>query len=185
VPDRAKLTIESDGKEQSIELPVLTGSEGEKALDIGQLRAKTGYVCLDPAFVNTASTTSAITFLDGEKGVLRYRGIPIEQLGEKSTFVETSYLLIYGHLPNRSELSRFSTLLTRHSLIHEDMKRFFDGYPTTAHPMAILSGTPSSSTSPSRACWPRCAPSPPSRTRSRSGNRSSTRRTPCRTRRTS
>ena len=94
---------------------------------------------LDPAFVNTASTTSAITFLDGEKGILRYRGIPIEQLAEKSTFVETSYLLIYGHLPKRRELKRFSTLLTRHSLIHEDMKRFFDGYPGTAHPMAILS----------------------------------------------
>src|SRR5262245_1138189 len=89
--------------------------------------------------MNTASTTSSITFLDGEKGILRYRGIPIEQLGERSTFVETSYLLIYGHLPNRAELTRFSTLLTRHSLIHEDMKRFFDGYPSTAHPMAILS----------------------------------------------
>ena len=94
---------------------------------------------LDPAFMNTASTTSAITYLDGEKGVLRYRGIPIEQLGEHSTFVETAYLLIYGHLPVREELTRFSNLLTRHSLIHEDMKRFFDGYPSTAHPMAILS----------------------------------------------
>ncbi|HEY4116861.1 MAG TPA: citrate synthase, partial [Byssovorax sp.] len=91
------------------------------------------------AFVNTASVSSAITFLDGEKGVLRYRGIPIEQLGEKSTFVETAYLLIYGKLPNTDELAKFSTLLTRHSLIHEDMKRFFDGYPSTAHPMAILS----------------------------------------------
>ena len=139
MPERAKLTLPIDGKEQTFELPVITGTEGEKAIDIAQLRSKTGYVCLDPAFVNTASTTSSITFLDGEKGVLRYRGIPIEQLGERSTFVETSYLLIYGDLPNRSELSRFSTLLTRHSLIHEDMKRFFDGYPSTAHPMAILS----------------------------------------------
>src|SRR6185436_19473065 len=88
---------------------------------------------------NTASTTSAITFIDGDEGILRYRGIPIEQLGEKSTFVETCYLLIYGKLPNRVELAQFSTRLTRHSLIHEDMKRFFDGYPSTAHPMAILS----------------------------------------------
>src|SRR5207247_4543773 len=88
---------------------------------------------------NTASTASAITFVDGEKGILRYRGIPIEQLGDKSTFVETSYLLIYGKLPNKHELGKFSTYLTRHSMIHEDMKRFFDGYPYTAHPMAILS----------------------------------------------
>ena len=135
----AKLTLNDDGVEKTIELPVITGTESEKAIDIGSLRAKTGYVCIDPAFVNTASTTSSITFLDGEKGILRYRGIPIEQLGEKSTFVETSYLLVYGKLPNKSELSRFSTLLTRHSMIHEDMKRFFDGYPSTAHPMAILS----------------------------------------------
>jgi len=139
VEERAKLTVNIGGTEQTFELPVVTGTENEKAIDISSLRAKTGYVCLDPAYVNTASTTSAITFLDGEKGILRYRGIPIEQLGEKSTFVETSYLLIYGKLPNRTELSRFSTLLTRHSLIHEDMKRFFDGYPYTAHPMAILS----------------------------------------------
>jgi citrate synthase len=99
----------------------------------------TGYVTLDPAFVNTASTTSAITFLDGEKGVLRYRGIPIEELAEKSTFVEVGYLLIYGKLPNATELARFSGQLTRHSMLHEDMRRFFDGYPGTAHPMAILS----------------------------------------------
>jgi citrate synthase len=119
--------------------PVVTGSEGERALDISQLRAKTGLVTLDPAYMNTASTRSAITFLDGEKGILRYRGVPIEQLAEHSTFVETSYLVIYGHLPSQSELNKFSTLLTRHSLIHEDMKRFFDGFPSTAHPMAVLS----------------------------------------------
>jgi citrate synthase len=121
------------------EAHITTGSEGEQALDISSLRAKTGIVTLDPAYMNTASTKSAITFLDGEKGILRYRGIPIEQLAEQSTFVETSYLLIYGHLPNEPELKRFSTLLTRHSLIHEDMKRFFDGFPSTAHPMAVLS----------------------------------------------
>ncbi len=137
--ETAKLTLTVEGKEQSLDLPIITGTENEKAIDISSLRSKTGYVCLDPAFVNTASTTSAITFLDGEQGILRYRGIPIEQLGEKSSFVETSYLLIYGKLPNQDELNRFSTLLTRHSMIHEDMKRFFDGYPSTAHPMAILS----------------------------------------------
>jgi citrate synthase len=139
VEEKAKLSLNIGGTEKTFEFPVIEGTEGEKAIDISSLRTKTGYISIDPAFVNTASTSSAITFLDGEKGTLRYRGIPIEQLGEKSTFVETSYLLIYGHLPNRSELTRFSTLLTRHSLIHEDMKRFFDGYPSTAHPMAILS----------------------------------------------
>jgi citrate synthase len=133
--DNAQLNVNGT----SLELPVIVGSEGEKAVDIAQLRNKTGYVTLDPAFMNTASTTSAITYLDGEKGILRYRGIPIEQLGEHSTFVETAYLLIYGHLPVKEELTRFSNLLTRHSLLHEDMKRFFDGYPSTAHPMAILS----------------------------------------------
>ena len=133
--DHAELTI--DGKTER--LPIIVGTEQERGIDITNLRSQTGAVTIDPAFVNTASTTSAITFLDGEKGILRYRGIPIEQLAEHSTFVETSYLLIYGHLPSKSELHNFSTLLTRHSMIHEDMKRFFDGYPGTAHPMAILS----------------------------------------------
>jgi citrate synthase len=123
----------------SLELPIIVGTENETALDIGQLRAKTGLVTIDPAFMNTASTKSAITFLDGEKGILRYRGIPIEQLAEKSTFVETAYLLIHGNLPNATELQRFSHLLTRHSLLHEDMKHFFDGFPSAAHPMAVLS----------------------------------------------
>ncbi|MEZ4240962.1 MAG: citrate synthase [Myxococcota bacterium] len=127
------------GQDKTIELPIVVGTEQEPAIDIATLRAKTGYVTLDPGFVNTASTTSAITFLDGERGILRYRGIPIEALGEHSNFVETSYLLIYGELPNKAQLDRFSNLLTRHSLIHEDMKHFFDGYPSTAHPMAILS----------------------------------------------
>ncbi|MCA9488478.1 MAG: citrate (Si)-synthase, partial [Myxococcales bacterium] len=115
--------------EKTIEFPIRVGSENEPAIDIATLRSKTGYVALDPAFVNTASTLSGITFLDGEKGILRYRGIPIEELGAKSTFVETAYLLIYGHLPNKDELDRFSLMLTRHSLIHEDMKKFFEGYP--------------------------------------------------------
>ncbi|NUP11268.1 MAG: citrate synthase [Polyangiaceae bacterium] len=139
MPQQAKITLSDGAKEDTIELPVLVGTEGEKAIDIASLRAKSGYVALDPAFMNTASTTSAITFLDGESGILRYRGIPIEQLGEKSSFVEVAYLLIYGDLPKQDELDKFTKRLTRHSLIHEDMKRFFDGYPSTAHPMAILS----------------------------------------------
>jgi len=135
VADRAQLKL----GEKTIDLPVVVGSEGEVAIDIGKLRASTGAVTLDPAFMNTASTSSAITFLDGERGILRYRGIPIEQLAEQATFVEVAYLLIYGHLPNQAELSAFSENLTRHSMIHEDMKRFFDGYPGTSHPMAVLS----------------------------------------------
>jgi citrate synthase len=123
----------------NFETDVVVGSEGERGIDIAKLREKTGLVTLDPAFVNTASTKSAVTFIDGDKGILRYRGIPIEQLAEKSTFVETAYLLIYGALPNKEQLANFSTLLTRHSMIHEDMKHFFDGYPSTAHPMAVLS----------------------------------------------
>lgn len=137
--ETAKLTLENEGKQQTLELPIVTGSENEKGIDISTLRGKTGYVVLDPAFVNTASTSSSICFIDGDKGILRYRGIPIEQLAEKSTFVEVAYLLINGELPNRDQLDKFSTLLTRHSLIHEDMKHFFEGYPSTAHPMAILS----------------------------------------------
>ena len=125
--------------ETKLELPTLVGTENERAIDIAQLRAKTGYVTLDPAFMNTASTKSAITFIDGDKGILRYRGIPIEQLAEKSTFVETAYLLIYGNLPNETQLKGWSEKLTRHSLLHEDMKHFFEGFPPTAHPMAILS----------------------------------------------
>jgi citrate synthase len=117
---------------------VVTGSEQEQGLDIGSLRAKTGLVALDPAFMNTAATRSSITFLNGEQGILRYRGFPIEQLAEKSNFVEVSYLLIYGNLPTRSEYDAFSTLLTRHSMIHEDMKHFFEGFPSGAHPMAVL-----------------------------------------------
>jgi len=135
VTDKAIITL-GDTK---LEAPVIVGTEDERAIDIGQLRGKTGYVTLDPAFMNTASVKSAITFIDGDKGILRYRGIPIEQLAEKSTFVETAYLLIYGHLPNESQLQEWSEKLTRHSLLHEDMKHFFEGFSATAHPMAILS----------------------------------------------
>ena len=135
MPDKAIITL-GDTK---FETAVIAGTEDEHALDIGQLRAKTGYVTIDPAFMNTASTKSAITFIDGDKGILRYRGIPIEQLAEKSSFVETAYLLIYGKLPDRAQLEGWSEKLTRHSLIHEDMKHFFEGFSPTAHPMAILS----------------------------------------------
>ena len=131
----AKLIV--DDKEYL--LPIVVGSEGEKAIDITQLRNQTGFITLDSGYMNTGSTKSAITFLDGEQGILRYRGIPIEQLAEHSTFVETSYLLIYGELPNKQQLQHFSQLLSNHSMIHEDMKHFFDGYPASAHPMAILS----------------------------------------------
>jgi citrate synthase len=122
-----------------LEAPVIVGTENERGIDIAQLRAKTGYVTLDPAFMNTASTKSAVTFIDGDNGILRYRGIPIEELAEKSTFIETAYLLIYGNLPNDQQLKDWSMKLTRHSLLHEDMKHFFEGFPPTAHPMAILS----------------------------------------------
>ena len=132
----AKLTL-PDGK--SIDLPVLVGVEQEYAIDITQLRAKTGYITLDSGYGNTGSCTSAITYLDGEQGILRYRGYPIEELAEKSNFIETSYLLIYGELPKKAELDQFTDQLTRHTLIHEDMKRFYDGFPRDAHPMAILS----------------------------------------------
>jgi citrate synthase len=135
----ATLTLTVDGKTKTIDLPVSVGTENEVAIDIRNLRAQTGAIALDPAYGNTGSCTSAITYIDGDAGILRYRGIPIEQLGEKSTFVETSYLLINGRLPNKEELSDYSRKLTMHSLIHEDMKHFFDNYPLTAHPMAILS----------------------------------------------
>mgnify|MGYP003376354202 CR=1 FL=1 len=130
--------VEIKIKDATFEAPVLVGSENERAIDIGNLRAKTGLVTIDPAFMNTASTKSAITFLDGEQGILRYRGYPIEQLAEHCEFIEVAYLLIFGELPNEKELTRWRTLLTRHSLIHEDMKHFFDGFPSTAHPMAVL-----------------------------------------------
>jgi citrate synthase len=135
MPNAAELRI--NGK--SLELPIVVGTEGEKAIDIRQLRAQTGYVTLDQGFMNTGAVTSNIAFIDGDAGILHYRGIPIEVLAEKSTFVEVSYLLIYGKLPTADELGRFSSLLTLNSALHEDMRHFFDRYPTTAHPMAILS----------------------------------------------
>jgi citrate synthase len=133
--DAAKIII--DGK--TFELPIITGSEGERAIDISTLRQETGLVTLDPGFANTASCQSGITFVDGERGILRYRGIPVEQLAEHSRFVETAYLLINGDLPTKKELDRFSVLLNDHSLVHEDMRTFFEHFPRWAHPMGILS----------------------------------------------
>jgi citrate synthase len=134
-PATAKLVL--DGKEH--ELPVVVGSEGEVGVDITQLRAKSGAITLDQGYGNTGACESAITFIDGEKGILRYRGYPIEEIAGRAEFVEICYLLIYGHLPSRDELAVFSQHLTRHSLLHEDMKKFFEGFPTSAHPMAMLS----------------------------------------------
>lgn len=124
---------------QDVDIEVVTGSEGEKAIDVKDLRTRTGLVTLDPGYGNTGSTTSAITFIDGERGILRYRGIPIEELAEHASFVEVSYLLIYGELPTSAELEQFTHDLIYHSMIHEDMRRVIDAYPATVHPMAILS----------------------------------------------
>jgi citrate synthase len=123
----------------TIELPVITGTEHEKAIDIGKLRSETGYITMDPGYGNTGSCQSDITFLNGEKGILRYRGIPIEQLAGKARFTEVAYLIIYGKLPNQQELDAFRDSLNHHALLHEDMKHFFASFSGQAHPMAILS----------------------------------------------
>ncbi|MEI6350106.1 MAG: citrate synthase [Verrucomicrobiota bacterium] len=129
--------IKFDGR--SVSFPMVEGTAGERAIDITDLRAQTGLITLDRGYGNTGSCESDITFIDGDNGILRYRGIPIEELAEKSTFVETAFLIIHGHLPSHTELHRFSSLLTQHELIHEDMKYHFEGFPPNAHPMAILS----------------------------------------------
>ncbi|HSP88069.1 MAG TPA: citrate synthase, partial [Ignavibacteriaceae bacterium] len=131
----AKLNL--NGKEY--ELPVTVGSEDETGIDITKLRSMSGAITLDNGYANTGSCISKITFIDGEKGILRYRGYSIEELAEKSSFVEVSYLLIFGHLPNKKELEDFEHDLTHHSLIHEDLKKFFEGFPPSAHPMTVLS----------------------------------------------
>jgi citrate synthase len=130
-------TLKLNGHEHT--LPVVIGSEGEVGIDISALRAATGAITLDSGYGNTGSCASAITFIDGEKGILRYRGYPIEEIAEKASFVESAYLLIYGHLPTRMEFEDFRRRLSRHTMIHEDMKKFFEGYHPSAHPMAILS----------------------------------------------
>lgn len=121
------------------DLPVIEGSEHEKAIDISKLRDLSGYITLDVGYKNTGATKSAITFLDGELGILKYRGYPIEQLAEKSSFLEVAYLLIYGELPTTGQLKEFQYLISRHTLVHEDMKKFFDGFPSGSHPMGQLS----------------------------------------------
>lgn len=131
----AKLIL--DGKD--FELPVTVGSEGEVGIDIRKLRNISGAITLDNGYANTGSCLSSITFIDGEKGILQYRGYPIEDLAEKSSFIEVSYLLIFGKLPSPKELDDFQHDLTHHSLIHEDMKKFFEGFPPAAHPMTVLS----------------------------------------------
>ncbi|HEU0191612.1 MAG TPA: citrate synthase [Mycobacterium sp.] len=122
-----------------LELPILRSTEGSDAFDIGSLLSKTGHTTYDNGFANTAPTRSAITYIDGEAGILRYRGYPIEQLAEKSTFIEVSYLLIYGELPTTAQLAAFTEQIQRHTMLHEDLKRFFDGFPRNAHPMPVLS----------------------------------------------
>ncbi|MCS7205594.1 MAG: citrate synthase [Leptospiraceae bacterium] len=131
----AKLNIL--GKE--VELPIIKGTENEIGIDITKLRNQTGAITLDDGYMNTGSCKSAITFIDGEKGILRYRGYDIEELAEKSSFLEVAYLLIYGELPTKEEFQKFKTNVTRHTMIHEDLKRLYDGFPKDSHPMAILS----------------------------------------------
>lgn len=131
----AKLIL--DGKEYK--LPVVEGTEHEKAVDISKLRAETGYITLDDGYGNTGSCQSKITFIDGEKGILRYRGIPVEELAEHSIFAETAYLVIFGELPTKEQLDHWSQLLTEHELLHESLRHHFEGFPPDAHPMAILS----------------------------------------------
>ncbi len=139
--EKAKI-IFPDG--QTMDLPVLTGSENEKGIDISGLRKQTGYITLDPGFVNTGSCESSITFLDGEKGVLQFRGYPIEELAEESTFIEVAYLLINGELPKKDQLENFTNRINLHSMIHEDMRHFFEGFSQNSHPMVILSAMISS-----------------------------------------
>ena len=133
-----------DGK--SYQLPVVEGSEGEKAIDISKLRGASGLITIDKGFKNTGATESAITFLDGEKGILRHRGYSIEELADKSSFIEVSYLVIYGELPTQEELSAFKNDITQHTLVHEDVKAILDGFPSKAHPMGVLSSLVSSLT---------------------------------------
>ncbi|PKV75746.1 citrate synthase [Pontibacter ramchanderi] len=131
---------------KSYKFPVVTGTENEKAIDIAALRSESGYITLDSGYKNTGATKSAITFLDGEQGILHYRGYPIEQLAEKSNFIEVAYLLIYGALPTKQELDDFSGKIKMHTLVNEDMRKILDGFPSTAHPMGILSAMISSLT---------------------------------------
>lgn len=135
MPNTATIKLE----DKSFEFAIIEGTENEKAIDISKLRDQTGFITLDSGYKNTGATKSAITFLDGEIGVLKYRGYPIEQLAEKSSFLEVAYLLIFGNLPTQDELNQFQTEISKHTLVHEDMKKFFDGFPSKSHPMGQLS----------------------------------------------
>ena len=124
---------------KTVELPMVVGSEGETAVDIAKLRSSTGAITFDPGYGNTGACRSAITFIDGEKGILRYRGYPIEDLAGRASFLEVAYLLLYGELPNRTELDRFADDIRRHTMLNENFRRFFDALPTDAHPMPVTS----------------------------------------------
>ena len=185
-----------------LDLPIQTATEGQPAFNIGSLLKEAGVTTLDYGFANTAATRSAITYLDGDKGILRYRGYPIEQLAERSTFLETAYLLIYGELPTAAQLDDVDDAITRHTLLHEEFRRFFDGFPMDAHPMGILASAVAAlstfyqtSEDPQRPRRRRDQHDPADRqdaddrrvspTRSRSASRSSTRTTASTTRATS
>ena len=136
-PTAGSVALRYDGGE--LDLPVRPATEGAAGIEVMKLLSTTGMVTLDPGFVNTAACSSEITYIDGDAGILRYRGYPIEQLAEKSSFMEVSYLLIHGHLPTEPQLAHFTQQVTKHTLLHEDLKRFFDGFPRDAHPMPVLS----------------------------------------------
>ena len=144
-----KATLTLDGK--IFEFPVITGTENEKGVDISKLRGQTGYVTFDEGYRNTGCTVSNITFLDGEQGILRYRGYNIEDLAEKSSFLEVSYLLLYGELPNAQQLKDFEQQVSQHTLVHENLVKVFEVFPTGSHPMGQLMTLIS-------ACWPKCLP---------------------------
>ena len=132
--DNARIDIRG----KSVDLPIVEGSEGELGLDISKLRAQSKTITLDPGYVNTGACASAITFLDGEEGILRYRGYSIEELAEHSNFLEVSYLLIYGDLPTVEQLEEFRRNVTMHTMLHEDLRHIYEAFPKDAHPMAIL-----------------------------------------------
>jgi citrate synthase len=136
-PDQPRAVVEYNGN--ALELTIVPAAEGAPAIEISKLLTTIGVITLDPGFTNTGSTTSAVTYIDGDAGILRYRGYPIDQLAQSSTFIETSYLLIHGDLPSPAELDAFTQRISRHTMLHEDLKHFFDGFPRDAHPMPVLS----------------------------------------------
>src|ERR1044071_4547022 len=151
--DPQTVALRHEGGE--LEMKVVPASEGASGIELGKLLSTTGLVTLDTGFVNTASCSSEITYIDGDAGILRYRGYPIEQLAARSNFAEVSYLLIYGELPTAAQLEDFSSKISRHTLLHEDLKRFFDGFPRDAHPMPVLSSAVSAlSTFYQDSLWP-------------------------------